>query len=237
MVAVRPPLVRVGRSVGTGWAGVRDQGRGDPARRGDRPSVFLAAEKAGLVLVGIGARAGDAEVRYLAGRTGATALLTLEQRGQQSWAESVAALRADGMPGLRHIVVSDVLANPSAPVLVSVDGAPVMAGDGFTELLDGRGLGPDDLFLLNSTSGTTGLPKCVMHTQNRWFYFHHLAARPPPSGDETSSSASSRPPRLRAVDLPLLPDHPRPPPVVTSGSNHPRPLDLDRAQRVTVRAA
>jgi acyl-CoA synthetase len=36
-------------------------------------------------------------------------------------------------------------------------------------------IGPDDLFLLNSTSGTTGLPKCVMHTQNRWFYFHQLA--------------------------------------------------------------
>ena len=146
-------------------------------------TVFLAAEKAGLVLVGIGARAGDAEVRYLAGRTGATALLTLEQRGQQSWAESVAALRADGMPGLRHIVVSDVLANPSAPVLVSVDGAPVMAGDGFTELLDGRGLGPDDLFMLNSTSGTTGLPKCVMHTENRWLYFHKLAAE---AGELTS---------------------------------------------------
>ena len=28
---------------------------------------------------------------------------------------------------------------------------------------------------MNSTSGTTGLPKCVVHTQNRWFYFHRLA--------------------------------------------------------------
>jgi acyl-CoA synthetase len=39
-----------------------------------------------------------------------------------------------------------------------------------------RPIHPDELFLLNSTSGTTGLPKCVMHTQNRWFYFHQLAA-------------------------------------------------------------
>jgi acyl-CoA synthetase len=39
----------------------------------------------------------------------------------------------------------------------------------------GRDVGPDQLFLLNSTSGTTGLPKCVMHTQNRWVYFHQLA--------------------------------------------------------------
>ena len=29
---------------------------------------------------------------------------------------------------------------------------------------------------MNSTSGTTGLPKCVRQFQNRWFYFHQLAA-------------------------------------------------------------
>jgi acyl-CoA synthetase len=38
-----------------------------------------------------------------------------------------------------------------------------------------RARGIDDLWLLNSTSGTTGLPKCVMHDQRRWFAFHELA--------------------------------------------------------------
>jgi acyl-CoA synthetase len=38
-------------------------------------------------------------------------------------------------------------------------------------------LGARDLWFLNSTSGTTGLPKVVMHDQARWFAFHDLAQR------------------------------------------------------------
>ena len=38
-----------------------------------------------------------------------------------------------------------------------------------------RWLTADDVFLLNSTSGTTGLPKVVVHDQQRWFAFHELA--------------------------------------------------------------
>ncbi len=34
-----------------------------------------------------------------------------------------------------------------------------------------RALGPNDLWLLNSTSGTTGMPKVVTQTQNRWIRF------------------------------------------------------------------
>ncbi len=34
---------------------------------------------------------------------------------------------------------------------------------------------PHDLFLLNSTSGTTGLPKCVIHDQARWLRFAAIA--------------------------------------------------------------
>ncbi len=35
----------------------------------------------------------------------------------------------------------------------------------------------DELWFLNSTSGTTGLPKIVMHDQARWFAFHAFAHR------------------------------------------------------------
>ena len=64
---------------------------------------------------------------------------------------------------------------------ITVDGDPVgpagpaTATDRLSDRLAGRGLGPDDLFMINSTSGTTGLPKCVMHTQNQKLYMARLA--------------------------------------------------------------
>jgi acyl-CoA synthetase len=90
-------------------------------------AVMLACEKAGIVGVGIGSRAGAREVAHLVERTGARALLTGEPP-----------------PG---------------------------------ELGPERSVGARDLWFLNSTSGTTGLPKVVMHNQARWFAFHDLADR------------------------------------------------------------
>ena len=97
----------------------------------DGPAVhewFLGVERCGAVIVGIGPRAGTAEVRHLLERSRASLLVTEE--------------------GLTPL---------DAPGDVDADV-------------------PADLWLLNSTSGTTGLPKCVMHTQSRWFFFHRLAA-------------------------------------------------------------
>lgn len=60
-----------------------------------------------------------------------------------------------------------------APVMV--DGEPFKPPESELSLPSTRALGPDAPFLLNSTSGTTGLPKCVVHDQQRWFHFHELA--------------------------------------------------------------
>ena len=46
-----------------------------------------------------------------------------------------------------------------------------------TEPTTEPGIGADTLWFLNSTSGTTGLPKIVMHNQARWFAFHDFAHR------------------------------------------------------------
>ena len=98
----------------------------------DGPEVhllYLAAERAGLVVVGIGPRAGAREVDHLVAATGAVDLL-------------------------------------NALPLIAVDAHPLDPDRAFTA---------EELWFLNSTSGTTGLPKIVMHHQARWFAFHELA--------------------------------------------------------------
>ncbi|MEO6468299.1 MAG: class I adenylate-forming enzyme family protein [Acidimicrobiia bacterium] len=102
----------------------------------DGPDVhvmYLAAERAGLVVVGVGPRAGTREVDHLLAATGAAELITT-------------------LP----------LATP---------------GSGGGELDASRAFPADELWFLNSTSGTTGLPKIVMHHQARWFAFHELAVQ------------------------------------------------------------
>jgi acyl-CoA synthetase len=118
----------------------------------DGPSVhatFVGAERIGAIIVGIGFRAGLREIEHLLTRTAASILVTEEGSRPDL------ASRQNAIPTLSlHL---DLMTLPTFP-------AP--AGGAF---------GPDDLFLLNSTSGTTGLPKCVMHTQSRWFSFHPWA--------------------------------------------------------------
>ena len=135
----------------------------------DGPGVHVAyvgCEKAGLVVMGIGPRAGGEEIRHLVRKSGAAALVTRPASRDHDFRALFEALRSEGAQ-LRHHVVAERQLDTDE---VCYAGGPPAPAD-----LGSRRLGVGDLFLLNSTSGTTGLPKCVMHHPARWFHFHELA--------------------------------------------------------------
>jgi acyl-CoA synthetase len=125
-----------------------------------------------VVAVGIGARSGEAELRHLLGKSGATALLTVPEIGGRGTREVFERLRAD-LPALAgYLNVYDWV--PQAAGVV----ADVAAGDVLAAAerrIAGRRTPVDGLGLLNSTSGTTGLPKCVAHDERRWLKYHEYA--------------------------------------------------------------
>lgn len=133
----------------------------------DGPAVhaaLLGVERARLVAVGIGARAGLAEIAHLLGRTGAEVLIAHPVMRDRTIEELRDALARIGAPVRHLLAVPDLMEARNWSAGAMPDHPPLRDPD------------PDALFLINSTSGTTGLPKCVMHTQNRWFYFHQVAA-------------------------------------------------------------
>ena len=134
--------------------------------------AMTACIRAGVVFVGVGARSGDRELRHLLSRGRATTLITVPQVGAVDTAELFDQLRRD-LPGLhRYLNVYDIVPIPNGTVASAANQATVAAAE---RLIEGRRTPIDDLALLNSTSGTTGLPKCVAHDERRWLKYHEYA--------------------------------------------------------------
>jgi acyl-CoA synthetase len=141
-------------------------GRGDRVAvwHGDSAAIhvlFVAIERCGAVVVGIGARAGTREAAAILRSSRPKLLISDQQR-------SAAATQAATRVAAEFRVPSLVLAHDADLPRLNTD------ADRKAVEVESQ-LGPDDVFLINSTSGTTGLPKCVVHTQNRWYYFHQKA--------------------------------------------------------------
>lgn len=143
----------------------------------DGPGVHVAllgCERAGVVAVGIGPRAGLREIEHLIRLSGARCLVGREEHQERRMSEVVAGWRAAGLALTDHIEVDGEL---RLGARLRVAGSNFVLGASASPLPPDRALRPDEIFLINSTSGTTGMPKCVIHDQARWHAFHRFAVR------------------------------------------------------------
>lgn len=150
---------------------------------GDRVGVWMhdgaavhvalaACNRAGMIAVGMGARSGERELEHVLGRSRARALITPRKIRRVEVNDVVDRLRSV-LPNLgEHVLVDDLL-SPLAGTLTAAGPEDLVRRA--HELFPPRACRPGELVLVNSTSGTTGLPKCVAHDELRWHEFHKYA--------------------------------------------------------------
>jgi acyl-CoA synthetase len=134
--------------------------------------ALSACLRAGVVFTGIGSRSGERELRHLLGKSGATTLLTVPQIGPVDTRQLFGRL-SDDLPALtRYLNVYDWVPQPQGPVFEAASPDVLARAEA---RIAGRRAPVDQFSMLNSTSGTTGLPKCVAHDERRWLKYHEYS--------------------------------------------------------------
>lgn len=138
-------------------------------------AALCGAYRAGRIAVGIGSRSGIKELAHLMGRAGCRTLITTGTLRGQDNSGLVDELSARaGIPD--NVVFLDERGGVDVQV---ADGSgarrrvPVSARR-FAATSPQFSI--SDVSMLNSTSGTTGLPKLVTQTEERWIAFSRVAA-------------------------------------------------------------
>ncbi len=135
--------------------------------------ALCAAERSGTIALGMGARSGPAEIHHLMSRSGARVLLTRSAHRGRAAGEIVGDLAREGWE-VSHLIE---VAPDAAPAAYRCDADGLLSSQPAASFVDlsARATGPNELSMLNSTSGTTGRPKLVMQFANRWLRFSELA--------------------------------------------------------------
>jgi acyl-CoA synthetase len=139
--------------------------------------AYQAAERCGLICLGLAPRCGERELAHLLTLASVRTLVSAPEMPDGPAATRVSRLRERGIAIEHHLTLADdgfpggsiELEGRPAPRFSAAPGA--LAAE-----LEIRALPATEISLLNTTSGTTGLPKIVVHDQLRWFHFHRLAS-------------------------------------------------------------
>ncbi|GAA4482133.1 cyclohexanecarboxylate-CoA ligase [Rhodococcus olei] len=130
-------------------------------------AALCGCHRAGRVAAAVGARSGVREIAHIMSRAGAAVLVTAPSIRGRSWCDLVDQLRARGVSPADVVVVDEEAGTATRHRLGVAPTGAVPSGRRFTT---------SEVTILNSTSGTTGLPKVVAHNERKWAEFSLVAA-------------------------------------------------------------
>ncbi|OYD70782.1 class I adenylate-forming enzyme family protein [Rhodococcus sp. OK302] len=135
-------------------------------------AALCGAYRAGRVAAGIGFRSGTREIAHLMAKADCRVLITTATVRGRSCYDVVDDLQRSGATVLSVIVVDD----DGVVELGTTDRTEARSRVESSESSNSVGVfTTSDTTLLNSTSGTTGLPKVVAHNEKKWIEFAQLA--------------------------------------------------------------